>query len=597
MSTYPLSPTEESPSGSGGNHGLPLTIDPTCIHSRNVYSDDDGSMDNAMMPHTGLASLSATPASTSPRPSLGLDQTPPQHLSGQSSASSPYEYSSASGFPTPYSASNSASTCSSRRDSMIYLDNPQHYVLPAAVSPSPQNQNQQTLVAHQCFLPSSFPNTKYPCLEPAIFAQQYRQACSYRRGPMTVDASAAQWTLVDTAALAGLVPRKGAVESSMSEHLNLDLYSVPERAFLSSEIGHAQVQQPTDSSGIQNPNDANDQECSSPLSLNGPSKYRSRSASPNPKLLNAMATQSKCGRKRRGNRISKSRRSTESCTVRDAGAYWVEEKGPIRVEKAKANLCLQCPEPRYFARPEHFNRHMGTHNRDAPVVTCPLCETPIKLRKDNLKAHVMKTHFKPCDKRMTEKMNARWTIKDLFELFQNPLSQHKRVLWMDFFHKRVTTGSPQEIWQLVRVMDTRVGRLLTNEMTVHDREHLRYDKPEECTGKLTKFWTMLGWSIAETKKIRVKEVAPDWEGPEQTTLWDLDPRRKALEDGTMKVEDAHFLGISIFESRELGLEHADPRWRALCNGQTIFGDLERHEVKHPNPRRKNPRSKRKRSPS
>ncbi|KAL9128064.1 MAG: hypothetical protein Q9217_003175 [Psora testacea] len=605
MSTYPLLQIKPGPSAREGkayNHGLPLTIDPVYIDNRNAYSGDDGSQNDAIITNAHVTSMAATSASISRRPSVVLDQTPPPYLSAPSSASSSFDYSSASGYLSPYCASTSASTCSSRRDSMIHVENTQHYTLPAAASPSPQTQDQRTVNLDQCFLPDSFANAQYLYGEPAILVEDDAQAyASYRNEPVMVDCNNSQWLPHGAAPLGGPVSYcKGLTESSMPEYLNLGLYTNLGQACQPSEMDHAQEQQPMGHLNVHNPSEISNQECSRRPSLDEPFEYRSRSPSPRwskreywTSVGGSGISQGRHRQKRHFDGISKPQRRTEARTVRDAGTCWLEEKAPMRSQKEKTHWCLPCTMS--FARPEHYNRHMRSHDPDAPYVHCPLCNRQIKIRKDNLKAHVLNTHFKPSEKKKTEKMNPRWTMKDLFELFQRPLDEDKEALWMDFFQKQSITGSLEEIWNLVRGIDPRFARLLANEMTIHDRERLKDDKPGECTGKLTKLWTMLGWSIAEAQAITVKEIAPDWEGPAHTTLWDLDARRKALEDGTLKVEDAECLGVDMFQSRAMGLESVDPRWRALHAGEMKLDESERHGVKHLNAQWTLSQSKRKRS--
>lgn len=134
-------------------------------------------------------------------------------------------------------------------------------------------------------------------------------------------------------------------------------------------------------------------------------------------------------------------------------------------------------------------------------------------------------------------------------------------------------------------------------------------------GNLKGEWKMLGYSILETSQIKVKDIIATsgshtlsqlWDAQTQdqnntfhseTTLKDLDFRWKMLMDGTMDYDtamaegyrmkeyerkDRRLLGVSMFESEEMGLRDLDPRWAMLMSGKMSADDAEQLGVKHLN---------------
>lgn len=174
-------------------------------------------------------------------------------------------------------------------------------------------------------------------------------------------------------------------------------------------------------------------------------------------------------------------------------------------------------------------------------------------RLDNLKAHYTKTHFRYGGSEKGGK-NARKSMKAAHEM---------------------RLSAYDDRWKL----------LVEGQMDV-DREIKEY----------LHVWKMLGYSIVETRDIKVKSVVPDWHGPENDTLQQFDPRWKALLGGTltfdkamsigkdmMESEAQGLLGITMLESEAMGIRDLDPRWEELLNRRMSVEQSEKLGVKQRNP--------------
>ena len=186
----------------------------------------------------------------------------------------------------------------------------------------------------------------------------------------------------------------------------------------------------------------------------------------------------------------------------------------------------------------------------------------IKARADNLKAHYDKTHFKYGNSEKGGK-NSRKSMKEAHQMG-------------------------------LRDFDYRWTLLLGEKMDVNHE-----------TDKFLHVWKMLGYSIIETRDIRVKDVVPDWQGPhDQTlpkfdlnqTLQNFDPRWKAMWDRTltfdkamsrgldMKESEAQgLLGVTMMETEAMGIKHLDPRWAEMLSGRMSVEQSEKLGVKQRNP--------------
>lgn len=550
---------------------LPLTIDPTCIDTTPWDPSHCGSSLNR---NHNLPNINTTPPRR--RASFMLHQTPPSLTSEPSSAASTFAYSNASGMLTPYTSS---SVCSSRRPSIAHIDTP---VRLHHVTPSPRHYTDS-------YLP---PSPLYNYTDNTLAFDDLKQP--FRRDSMlshTGDGPQAflhDLALPDTPISLPCSSIDSPSTFSQPDLLPLHAAALPQTLQLQPAPDFNDSSTPRTASW---PTDQFDFGSQSP----SPTSWDHLSITPQ-KMLHAR-TRDDC-------RITKSARKSNPRLL-DAGPYEIQDR--THRKPTKPQTIFACPHPgcdQRFGRPEHCNRHQMTHDPVGKEVLCPLCDKGIKQRRDNLKAHIIRTHFTPAEKKKTEKMNARHSMKDIYERLRDPttLSPKEQELWLDIFKKPSNEdlygirppGSPvvaqsaasprmslHEIWPRVREMDARFARLLSDRMTIHDREKVKGDAEGMESGKLTKFWRMLGWSIAETQNILASDVAAEWDGPASTTLWDLDPRRKAMLNGTLSVEDAEeTLGVDMATTQQMGLEQFDPRWTTLHTGEMTLEDAEKNGVGH-----------------
>lgn len=225
-------------------------------------------------------------------------------------------------------------------------------------------------------------------------------------------------------------------------------------------------------------------------------------------------------------------------------------------------------------RPEHLNRHIDSkHNPTAKDHQCVFTDCidkktglrkMIHSRHDNYKAHYSKTHFSYGNTEKSGK-NRRRSMKVSVE-------------------------------EGLRNVDARWTMLLAGKMSM-----------DENVDKFLSVWKMLGYSIRETQNIKVKDIAPEWQGPDETTLEALDPRWEKIKDGTLTFEQAMsvgmdmletpkqgLLGVDMWESEKMGLKEKDPRWNALLSGQMSIEDSEKLGMKQHNPAWITPQGRRKR---
>ena len=215
-------------------------------------------------------------------------------------------------------------------------------------------------------------------------------------------------------------------------------------------------------------------------------------------------------------------------------------------------------------RPEHMRRHEQSIHMAEKTEMHP-CKfdgcidrkkgqrREIIARLDNLKAHYTKTHFKYGTSEKGGK-NDRKSMKAAHEM------------GLSTYDLR---------WTLLE------KNMMNINQEIKDYPHV---------------WKMLGYSILETRDIKAKDVAPDWQGPEDETLEKYDPRWKALWDGTLTLEKAMdkgknmkeseaqgLLGVTMLETEAMGIRDLDPRWKALVNSRMSVEQSEKLGVKQRNP--------------
>ena len=221
------------------------------------------------------------------------------------------------------------------------------------------------------------------------------------------------------------------------------------------------------------------------------------------------------------------------------------------------------PCPNAFDRPEHLRRHTDSKHRGSEVLELPCAfaecwdrkkkeHRKILARPDNLKAHYKETHFRYGNSEKSGK-NERKSMKVAHEM---GLSSY----------------------------DLRWELLVENKMDVN------HEIPD-----FLHVWKMLGYSIRETRDMRVKDVRPDWK-PEEETLQKFDPRWIALWNQTLSFDQAMnvgehmkeskaqgLLGVTMLETEEMGIKHLDVRWVQLDKGRMSVEQSEMLGVKERNP--------------
>ena len=241
----------------------------------------------------------------------------------------------------------------------------------------------------------------------------------------------------------------------------------------------------------------------------------------------------------------------------------------------KKHPCTECNSQGLnvrFVRPEHLVRHKKSHHEGDKTIwhACRVhdCidasgkQKKIKARGDNLAPHYINTHFSWGNSDKSGK-NRRISLKESHEI--GLIDKDSR--WVRFLEGNITMdGNPKGEWK------------------------------------------MLGYSIAETQSIKVKDIISTsstlsqlWDGqtlPEDTTLKDFDFRWKMLMEGSMDFDtamaDGHkmkelerkdrgLLGVSMLESEEMGLRDVDPRWLRLLSGEMMEEESKILGVNHLNP--------------
>lgn len=220
-------------------------------------------------------------------------------------------------------------------------------------------------------------------------------------------------------------------------------------------------------------------------------------------------------------------------------------------------------------RPERLKRHqLSVHAEFPEMHPCAFdgCKDrktgrhrEILARSDNLRAHYTKTHFRYGSSEKGGK-NERKSMKAAHDMGLHEYDDR---------------------WTLLLEPNENVEPKMNVNHEIKDFLHV---------------WKMLGYSILETRDIKVKDVAPDWEGSEDATLQRFDPRWRALWDKTLtyektltrgkdmqETEAQGLLGVTMLETEAMGIDHLDPRWIVMLRGGMSVEQSEKLGVKHRNP--------------
>lgn len=269
--------------------------------------------------------------------------------------------------------------------------------------------------------------------------------------------------------------------------------------------------------------------------------------------------------KRRHRRASARKGKVFKRSANGVRAHYIEV--PDRTHKL--NRCQYCDYA--CNRPEHLKRHCNAkHDEKKELYRCkfPDCidkktgeRRIIQSRGDNYKAHYTKTHFSYGSTEKTGK-NQRKSMK-------------------------------MSVEEGLRSIDARWALMLAGKMRVG--EDAKPGGDGKSGQNFSNVWKMIGYSIKETKGIKVKDIAPDWQGPDATTLDRFDCRWIGLRDGTLDYEQTMsvgtnmletprqgLLGVDMMETKEMGLVEMDPRWQMLLSGHMSVEDSEKLGVKQLN---------------
>ncbi|KAG8528951.1 uncharacterized protein KY384_006640 [Bacidia gigantensis] len=228
-----------------------------------------------------------------------------------------------------------------------------------------------------------------------------------------------------------------------------------------------------------------------------------------------------------------------------------------------------------FDRVEHLKRHRTVHEDEEDKIkySCWVSHCPKEIkggRLDNLKAHVNKTHCTPSIKEPSPEktpgkksnINERLSMLAMLERYDSDILNQN-------YNKSLPTRpySRDEEGKQIRSLVTGWVLLLNTNpkkpsLTIHHES-------EKRTGKRSQLWTTTGWNIQEAHCIKIRDLAPEYDGPaENVYMSSIDPRMKALyatdEKDQLTVADCKHLGVSMKTTRdEMGLQQFDPRWRRI----------------------------------
>ena len=580
MSTYPVFNVKRSPSsleGGRSDHGLSSTINPMDIE--NSHHDFEVGVEpfSTGPPNLLMDPIALTPLYLSHPPQLSPDHSANAYSSGRSSTSSSFfsgDSTPAYNSSTVYSASTAASECSSRRESIAHLEQACSLTSPANLSPTSRPG-----IFSECNQAFNLtcPATQLSYEGSTMSMQDTGSISGYRHNQLNIgaDTNLQMHMFVGDGDLAKAELDLPSYEPEGS-HPPLFLRNPTYSAFDES-------QSPLENASTQRIADKCLEDPSAIRSLAPPFEEGSSLSSSYALWRSPPAANDTC----LGVRVTEALRR-QSCDPRSKTR--TQKKGQKRLRTSEngrfpmevvaksttmPHECFHCP--RRFVRQEHRDRHRKTHEPQIPL-PCPICKRTISGdRPDNLKSHIVNTHFTPSEKEKSDNTNIRITMKELFQQHQQGTHRDK---WTEYFNKGGNAMTPEDIWARIRRVDKdRWECLVNNNMTIHDKQETKSGKPLKPL-KPTRYWTMIGWSILEARSIRIKDIAPDCECSADTTLYVFDPRVKALHDGSLSIQDAEHLGVDMLTSCDMGLRHCDPRWIAFDSGHMSLEDAERHGVRH-----------------
>ena len=535
-----------------------------------------------------MAPVTMTPICLSQPPTLNLDYSTSVYSTGRSStASSFFSGASTSGCnsSTACSASTAASECSSRRESVAQFEE-SHYLAPA-VSPSPANR-QRSLADYDQSLALSYPATQLSYQGPTVVMPLDSQRYEYRENQINIGHDDILRTDLFMDSHTDL-PEPCMGLQDFNSQTTEPAFTLRDPTYTSFDETRSSL----DNAPNQYISDEHTDDIPMIPSLAPPFEEDTSSHSsyvpwPSPPLtanndFGLSVRENMDHRRSYYNRIKSRTQRKEQKRLQTLGETRIPV-GIVARQENKLHKCAHCPER--FVRQEHRDRHKLIHPEEEAkqkLYFCPMrkigCNTTIRNRRDNMKAHIIKTHFTPSEKKPTMKINIRVTMKKMYEDHKQGLQQGA---WAEHFDKGGNVATPADVWEQIRGIDLRFPRLLDNLMTIHDMQKHKGGDPT----KPTRFWTMIGWSILEAQSIRIRDIAPEMEYPDDATLSQVDPRMKALNEGSLSIEDAEYLGVDMLTSQEMGLRECDPRWKHFDAGQMSIEDAERHAVRHLMPAKK-----------
>lgn len=268
-----------------------------------------------------------------------------------------------------------------------------------------------------------------------------------------------------------------------------------------------------------------------------------------------------------------------------------------------------------FHRPEHLIRHQKSHlpAGEKDYFECPLCDKNIENRLDNMKSHLKNIHYTPTEQKEDKgKANKRIGMLAVLRTATDPVARPK---WINYFKKKnkVAIIIEKDLQRLIRDDDDRWRALLADELTIdhnlkrqkawlggsgkenqypfppgvkatsglglgqgpNQNQNQNHNQNQNAAATVpSRWWKMVDWTVPQGLETPIKSVAPEYEGP-HSTLWQLDPRAKALEAGTFRMDDCVYLRTSMREMWEVRLDHLDPRWIAVREGDV---KMERKDV-------------------